>query len=60
MTLEEMTKKERERQEKKLRKQLDKQQKVNFMLDLIYIKWIQYCSACYDKYKYVAVEFVLW
>ena len=29
MTLEEMTRKERERQEKKLRKQLDKQQKVN-------------------------------
>ena len=29
MTLEEMTRKERERQEKKLRKQLDKQQKGN-------------------------------
>ena len=33
MTLEEMTKKERERQEKKLRKQLDKQQKVGSQHD---------------------------
>ena len=40
MTLEEMTRKERERQEKKLRKQLDKQQKVN--IDTIILN----CDNC--------------
>ena len=39
MTLEEMTKKERERQEKKLRKQLDKQQKVGSQ-HLIDLRWL--------------------